>query len=121
MIQRPSHLVSRQISGRMFGEAAILRSVTLSRDAFGAPSEIKFSRHITLATAPATGNNARVRELQEGGIELSAMRQFWLAEEVKPVAQNSAGDIIDYGGDQWRCHAVEEWGGFYAVVGVLIR
>ena len=121
-IQRPQHLVRRQVQGRMFGEDASLVTVGTSVNNFGEPSSTETTADITCATAPASGDDARVRQIAEGGIALEAMRQFWMAEEPRPVEdEESAGDIIVWprvNGERFRVHSVEPWGGFSAVIGV---
>ena len=54
------------------------------------------------------------------GIALEAMRMFWTVETPRPVADDSAGDIIVWpvDGERFRVRAVGPWGGFSAVVGV---
>ena len=121
-IQRPLHLTRRQIRGRMFGESATLITVTTTFNAFGEPVQAESPAPLTCATAPASegGAGGRVRELMEGGIALEAMRVFWTVETPRPVADDSAGDIIVFpvDGERWRVHAVEPWGGFSECVGV---
>ena len=124
-IQRPQHLVRRQVQGRMFGEDATLVTVTTTVNKFGEPSSTETTAAITCATAPPSAGDPRVRQLAEGGIALEAMRQFWMAEEPRPVAdEESAGDIIVWprvNGERFRVHSVEPWGGFSAVIGVRIE
>ena len=123
-IQRPQHLVRRQVQGRMFGEDATLVTVGTTVNDFGEPSSTETTADITCATAPASGQigDGRIRELAESGIALEAMRLFWVAEEPRPVAdEESAGDIIVWprvNGERFRVHSVEPWGGFSAVIGV---
>ena len=124
-IQRPQHLVRRQVRGRTFGEDASLVTVGTTVNQFGEPASTETAADITCATAPASGNDARVRQLAEGGIALSAMRQFWMAEEPRPVEdEESEGDIIVWprvNGERFRVRSVEPWGGFSAVVAVRIE
>ena len=121
-IQRPQHLVRRQVRGRMFGEDATLVTVGTSVNDFGEPSSTETAADIGCATAPARKDDARVRRIAEGGIALEAMREFWLSETPRSVAdEESAGDIIVWprvNGERFRVHSVEPWGGFSAVIGV---
>ena len=110
-LQRPTHLTNRQIRGRAFGEAATLVTVTTTVNDFGEPVQAEVEAAITCATAPPPGvNDSRIRQLQEAGIALSAMRMFWTVEQPRPVANDSAGDIIVYGGERFRVHSVAPWG-----------
>ena len=118
-IQRPTHLVQRQAIGRAFGESAQLVTVTTSVNDFGEPTTTETSAAITCATAPPPGkDDARVRQLMEGGIALEAMRLFWTVETPRSVADDSAGDIIVFEGERFRVHSVAPWGGFSESVGV---
>ena len=123
MITRPAHLTARQIRGRMFGTPAALVTVTTTVNDFGEASDSEASVDITCATAPPTMQDARVRELQESGVALEAMRQFWTVETPRPVADDSQGDIIVYprNGERWRVRAVGDWGGFSDSIAVRIE
>ena len=118
-IQRPAHIVNRQSRGRAFGESATLVTVTTGVNDFGEPVQIETLAAITCATAPpSTKDDSRVRQLMEGGIALSAMRMFWTVEQPRPVADDSAGDIIVFNGERFRVHSVAPWGGFSECIGV---
>lgn len=121
-IQRPQHLVRRQVRGRMFGESAQLVTVRTTVNQFGEPSSTETTAAITCATAPPSAGDPRVRMIAEGGIALEAMRLFWMAEQPRPVAdEESVGDIIVYSGERFRVHSVEPWGGFNSIVAVRIE
>ena len=107
-----------------FGEAAALVRVTGSRDANGEWSETETSTAITCATAPASPAHARVREIIEGGVQLDAIRMFWLAEDVTvqdDSAAQSAGDIIVYAGERYRARATQRWRRYSEAIGVRIE
>ena len=122
--QRPAHLAHRQAIGRAFGEKATLITVTTTCNDFGEPVHAESPAPITCATAPvSTKDDARVRQLMEGGIALESLRLFWTVETPRPVADDSVGDIIVYprGGERWRVHSVAPWGRFSECVGVRIE
>ena len=121
-IQRPTHLTNRQIRGRMFGEPATLLTVTTSVNDFGESADSEAPAPITCATAPPPGKeDARVRQLIEGGVALEAMRLFWTVETPRSVADDSAGDIIVFEGERFRVRSVAPWGGFSESVGVRLE
>ena len=126
-IQRPQHLVRRQVQGRMFGEAAQLVTVRTEVNQFGEASSTETMVDVTLATAPVSAGDARVRQLAEGGVELSSMRMFWLAETPRPVVYEdvnvagSVGDVIVYSGERYRVRVVANWGGYVEVIAVRLE
>lgn len=129
-IQRPRHLVRRQPTGRAFGEDATLITVRTEVNEFGEPYSTETETAITCATAPASSGDARVRELAEGGVELSSMRMFWLPETPRPVVyedtdvDGSVGDIIVWprvDGERYRVRVVANWGGFVETITVRIE
>ena len=95
---------------RYFGCPAILVRITGDFNDRGEYEETETETVIKCATAPATGDDARVRVLTEGGVRLDGMRRFWLTEAVEPVGDDTAGDVIEYDGERFRAHVVERWG-----------
>ena len=121
-IQRPTHLVQRQSVGMAFGEDATLITVLTGVNDFGEPTSTETSAPITCATAPpSTKDDPRVRKLMEGGVAFEALRLFWTVETPRPVADDSAGDIIVFGGERFRVHSVAPWGRGSECVGVRIE
>ena len=118
MLQRPSHLVSRQIQGRAFSEAVSLIRTTGTRNEFGEYSETETGTDTLCATAPVTSTDPRARMLMEGGVQLDAMRIFWMVETPDSVDDDSAGDILLYESERWRVEQVQRWGGFVEVLAV---
>ena len=116
-IQRPQHLVRRQVQGRMFGEDATLVTVGTSVNDFGEPSSTETTADITCATAPVSAGDARARIIEEGGVALSDLRLFWTAEELDPVTDGSAGDIVIYEGERFRIRETARYGSFSESVG----
>lgn len=125
MLARPRHLVHRQIVGRQFSEEATVLRIAGSRDDHGEYSETETSTDILCATAPVnTVNNARVRMLMEGGVQLDSMRLFWTVEDLDPVVEGGgAGDIVVYprAGVRWRVHDTKRWDEFSESVVVRIE
>lgn len=120
MRQRPAHLRRRQVNGQAFGEAATL---IRTQGAFqnGVWTEAETPQDISCATAPMSGTDARAAELTEGGVQLSAVRLFWLSERVVPASDNppSAGDLIVYKAERFRVRGVAPWeDDFFEAVGV---
>lgn len=86
----------------------------------GAPVETETETAIRCATAPATGDDARVRVLTEGGVQLDSMRRFWTVEPVEPVVEDGGpGDVLIYDGERYRARVVDRWGpGAFEVLAV---
>ena len=103
--------VARRLAvSRYFGDTATLVRVRGDYDDCGKVETTETETVIRCATAPATGDDARVRVVTEAGIQLDAMRRFWLADEVDPVSADGPGDIIVYADERWRVHNVQRWG-----------
>ena len=111
-LERPPHLVTRQISGRIFDVAAILIRITGNRDQHGEWSDVSVETEIKCATAPVQAGDARARTVTEGGIRLDDARLFWTADELTPASNDSPGDMILYAGERWRVKETHRWGGF---------
>ena len=118
MFERPSHLTTRQPTGRAFGEAAKLRrpavQVFNEYGELADPQPDPTVTDIKCATAPYSfGQSARLRELGVDGVRLSGMRQFWTATPVHSARDNTDGDVIEYpvpDGERWRVLNVQAWG-----------
>ena len=122
--QRPTHLVERQARGNAFGEAATLVRITGVRDEHGEWAATETETAITCATAPASTEDARVRELMEGGVQLDEIRLFWTVETVTVQSDGAApsqGDAIAFAGERYRAHSTKRWRGFSETVGVRIE
>ena len=113
-LRRPRHLVRRQIRGRAFSEPINLYRVDGERNNRGQLVETVGPAIPTkCATAPASGSDARVRELMEGGVDLGAMRNFWTVEDVNPAEEGGGrGDIIEFLNERYRVQSTQRWGGF---------
>ena len=99
-------------------------TVTTSTNEFGEPTSAELAVSITCATAPPSQrDDKRVRELQESGVALEAIRMFWTVQTPRPVGDDSVGDIIVYpvGGERWRVRSVADWGGFSECVCVRVE
>ena len=123
-LQRPTHLDVRQIRGRAFSEPLTIQYIVAAIGHYGGAVETVAREEETFcATAPASAQDARAREIMEGGIQLNAMRIFWTAEEVDPVSDTGPGDILIYPvdpvlGERWRVSVTQRWGTFSASIGV---
>ena len=118
MLNRQPHLQHRQVQGRAFSEPVqIVR--TGGHYVLGTYSETESTPTDTLcSTAPATANDARVRQLTEGGVQLEALRRFWTEQELTPaLAGTSTGDVLIWGGQRWRVRSTSAWGSFSDTIG----
>ena len=111
----PAHSPGLAVAGSAFEETAEIVRIGGSwadgvfTDAEADPVAVR------VVTSPVTGaaGDARVRVLTEGGIQLDALRVFWLPVEV--VSQRSgggpesSGDLILYRGERWRASDVQRW------------
>ena len=135
-LERPTHLTQGQTQGLAFSEAVrILRTVT-EFNYYNEATEVEAPPLDTLcATEPgARASSARLRQLSEAGVQLSAVRTFWTAEELQPQTGDGVGDILVYplevardgtvdatGGERFRVRESEPWGGFYQALAVRIE
>ena len=114
-LARPQHLVDRQITGRAFSEEiSVLRTAGAYNDD-GEYVETDIPADTLCATAPPSTQDARVRELTEGGVKLEAMRLFWTAEDLRPASSETAGDIVVFpreDGERFRVRMTQRWGDF---------
>ncbi len=120
MLRRPQHLVRRQISGRVFSEPVTILRPQGSRNEFGEYNEIDTRMETLCATAPASGvsQEAVLRELTEGGVQLDSIRVFWTVEDLNPVIEGyDSGDKLIYLGERYRVHLTQRWGGFSETIG----
>ena len=118
-LRRPTHLVQRQIRGRAFSEEIFLVREVGHRNSFGEHVSETTRTHTLCATAPATKDDARVRELLEGAVALNDTRLFWTVETLDPVVPGGgSGDIIEWQGDRFRAHSSSRWGGFSETIAV---
>lgn len=72
---------------------------------------------ISLVTAPITGQE---RLALPEGLRDRNIRKFYLDTEVQAVDEGDTGkdgDVIEYGGSQWRIRMVQPWGGFWEAMG----
>lgn len=111
MIERPAHLVERQIRGRAFGNTATLIRTAGSRNSYGEYSETETESAITCATAPLS-DRARARLSTQGGVQLDGALTFWTVEDIQPTSSAASGDLIVYDGNRYRIVATQRWGGF---------
>ena len=114
-LKRPQHLVRRQISGRVFSEPVTIVRSQGSRNEFGEYVEMETMVDSLCATAPASGvsQEAILRELTEGGVQLDSIRVFWTVEDMNPVVEgDDSGDKLIYLGERYRVHLTQRWGGF---------
>ena len=112
MIRRPRSLVRRTIQGRAFSEIAYRIDVTTERNDFGEPENNETRTEILCSTAPPSSSDSRVRHVLEEGIRLEALRKFWTLNNVDPVADMNAGDIIEYQDERFRVRETQRWGEF---------
>ena len=118
-LKRPNHLAQRQVVGRAFSEKLTLIRTVGSRNNVGEYSEVEQLFPTVCATAPVSGNDARVRLLTEGGVQLDMMRVFWTVQDLDPVVEgHSAGDIVEFEGDRFRIRLTQRWGSFSESIGV---
>ena len=116
---RPTHLDERQMRGRAFSEPLTIQHTQAEFNVYGEDTESVEAESVTLcATAPPTAQDARVRQLMEGGVQLNAMRFFWTVETVHPVGDHGPGDILIFEGERWRVHSTQRWGAFSESIGV---
>ena len=122
-LKRPAHLAARQIRGRAFSEPITILRTEGEYNVYGEYHESTTSVPAKCATAPVTNlSDSRVRILAEEGITLSAMRHFWTVEDLEPVKEGqSAGDIVEFVGEQWRVRVTQRWGGFSESLAVRIE
>ena len=112
-LKRPRHLTRRQSRGRAFNEPLTIIYIRGTRNDYGEYAETRNEVRTYGATAPASRQDALVRTLLEGGIQLDALRLFWTAEDVDPVREGQGpGDIIVYEGTMYRVQNTQRWGGF---------
>ena len=113
MLERPPHLAQRQFRGRAFGDSAQLVRTAGTAEDDGTWTETEETPiDITCATAPVNGNgnDARVRQLMEGGVALEAIRTFWTVETITPAEdERSLGDLFVYDGQRWRARGCQPW------------
>ena len=109
MRNRPTHLSRRTVQERHFGEDVTLIRTTGYRDENQEwrPSESPVT--IRCATAPMPGDDARRREIEEGGVRLDEVRLFWTRETLDPASLFSAGDILVFEGERFRVGETERW------------
>ena len=119
-LQRPTHLDVRQIRGRAFSEPLTIQHTQAEFNVYGEPSESVEAESVTLcATAPPTGReDARVRVIMEGGVQLDAIRIFWTVETLHSVGDHGPGDILIFEGERWRVHGTQRWQGFSESIAV---
>ena len=117
-LKRPNHLAQRQVVGRAFSEKLTLIRTVGSRNYFGEYTEVEQLFSTVCATAPASGNDARVRQLTEGGVQLDALRIFWTTQDLNAVVEgHSAGDIVEFEGERFRIRLTQRWGSFSESIG----
>lgn len=118
-LQRPDHLTARQMQGRAFSEAISIIRTAGDYNAYGEFEETETPSPSLCATAPSTGQRPQERRLMEGGVALSDMRIFWTVEALDPLVEGqSAGDLVEFGGERFRIRASDNWGGFSESIGV---
>ena len=118
MLDRPDHLDTRQVSGRTFSEEIQLYRSTGTRNEHGEWTDSETSEEIKASVAPPNAGDSRVRELMQGGVDLSDMRLFWTATELQPQTDNSAGDVLLYKNERFRVMKVSSWGTFTEALAV---
>lgn len=72
-------------------------------------------------THPVEGEE---RDTVPEGLRTEELRAFYLAVPVIPVVEGKTGqngDIIVWGGKNWRVVVVEDWGGFWKAIGSKLR
>ena len=122
MLERPTHLSTRQIQGRAFSELAALIRTTGMFNQYGEFTDTETQSDIITSSQPVTtGNDARVRELTEGGVQLNSLRIFYTVEDLNPVTEGeSSGDIIVYpraNGERYRVMGTKRWPGYSESIG----
>lgn len=124
VIDRPAHLAARPVTGRLHNQPLTIITPTTTRDSTGRGTVTEAQRTTSGATAPPSQRAARVRELMEGGVQLNAMRHFWVTVPVNPVLDphgetpGSPGDLILWDGQRWRVDSAQDWGRFTQVLAV---
>ena len=124
-MNRPTHLRTRPIIGRAFGEDAVLiRAGTGHRGPYGkwvegAPER----RPVSVASAPMEEGQAT--DIDTDGARLDEMRVFWAPPDIfragKTGGDPSDADQIEYDGFLYRVTGVRPWHGFQEVYARLIR
>lgn len=121
MLTRPRHLTRRQTEGRAFSEPVTLVRTSGAYVAGRWTENEPTTTELRCATAPMESGDARARSYTEAGVQLDALRLFWHADDVNPVSDTSAGDILDYQGTRYRVQGTQRWGGFSETVGQRIE
>ena len=122
-MRRPPHLQRRSAQGRAFGEPITIRRSSGTRD----PKTGRYSESFTDietrgSTAPATTDNALVRNLAQSGIMVTGMRLFWTVERLAPAEDTrSSGDVVKWQDQEYRIKATAEWDSFSESVGIRIE
>ena len=95
-LKRPTHLDERQMRGRAFSEPLTILHIEAEWNVYGeAQTSVEKRTETLCATAPPTGReDARVRVVTEGGVQLDAIRIFWTVETLHPVGDHGSGDIL---------------------------
>ena len=107
-MNRPRHLKVRQFEGRAFGHDAVL--VRQAGDGTWSDTG-RFVPTATerVAVRVATSPGGIVHDAGDVGIRIEGVRRFWLATKTSATASARVGDIIEYGGDNWKVMQVGEW------------
>ena len=69
-------------------------------------------------TAPISGEERLV--LPEA-IREETTRRFWTDYDIRGVTDDSDADIIAYLSEDWRVDVLQDWAGFFEIVGVKVQ
>ena len=115
--------ITERLAARIFAspdkleDAVLVTRTAGTRNAYG-----EFARGlervtpVRLATAPLSG---RDRETLPEGLHDEDLRRFWMPGTAETVREGERdGDIVRYGGVDYRAVRVQQWGAFTEVWGV---
>ena len=105
-LQRP--LRTRQITGSMFGEPAVLVRRTQTRNRFGEASFTETRTNIRVSTNPLSIRDPRTANLREGGIRIEEAREFYTVDKI----ETNPPDYIEWQGDTYVAHTTADYGDF---------
>lgn len=108
IIRRPMR--TRQMTGAMFGEPAVLVKRMQTRNRRGEATFTEDETPIRLATNPLSPTDPRVASLQQGGIRIEDSREFFTIQTIS----TEPPDYIKYddgnGEQEYIAHSTARWG-----------
>ncbi|MBF2755716.1 MAG: hypothetical protein ISN29_10745 [Gammaproteobacteria bacterium AqS3] len=112
-MKRP--LQTRQINGNAFGEDLIILNTNQERDEWGelVPAAV-VKTSTKCSTNPISADDERLGDLQESGVRLEGVREFFTVEPLDVRKKQE----IEWMGEKYIAVQTANWGHFNATIGI---